>query len=340
MTQNPQAFFRYRIIDSCLQQRYSVWNHETLATACTDAVYEMEGDRDEFSRSTIMRDIKIMRAEPPIGFGAPIAWDRQRKTYYYTDPSFSILKSPLSKRDIIHLQKALQLLQQVPHLEETAPWQQLSTQLKDQLGVGQNPEQTIIQFEASPKTKALKWLAPLYDAIDQKASLIIRYSPFTEETQQFTVSPWLLKQYNRRWFLIAWCKDLQLIRTYALDRINSIRRAPDESWFIRHDFSPEERYQNVIGLSIPEEVEMVEVQFWATPLRAKYITTKPLHHSQRIIESNEKGSLFEMKVIPNIELQQILLSFGPEIEVLHPITLREEIGRQLLEAARKYEDHS
>jgi predicted DNA-binding transcriptional regulator YafY len=337
MDQNPQSFLRYRVIDRCLQQRNKTWNYETLAEACTDAVYELEGDRDLFSRATIMRDIRIMRAEPPKGYGAPIHWDRQRKSYYYADPEFSINNSPLAEQDLRYLQRALQILQQMPHLAEATPWQQLSTQLQHSLRMQDAQQQIIVQFDTAPPTSALRWLHPIYRAIDEKSALHIRYQPFTEAAQAFTISPWLLKQYNRRWFVLAWCRELEKVRTYALDRILHLEPAADSPWFIRHDFDPEHHYDHIIGMSIPEEAEVASVQFKAYPLRAKYIVTKPLHQSQCIIEENEQYTIFELQVIPNIELQQILLSFGPEIEVLAPAALRQEIAILHKTAAQAYQ---
>jgi predicted DNA-binding transcriptional regulator YafY len=336
MEQRPQSFLRYRVIDRCLQQRNKIWNHETLAEACTEAVYELSGDRDLFSRATIMRDIRIMRAEPPQGYGAPIHWDRQRKSYYYADPHFSINNSPLAEQDLHFLQQAVQILQQIPHLAEAAPWQQVSTQLQHSLRMQDQQQSIIVQFDTAPPTRALRWLRPLYRAIDEKTALRIRYQPFTEDAQFFTISPWLLKQYNRRWFLLAWCRELERVRTYALDRILQLEPNTDAPWFIRHDFDPQQHYNQVIGMSIPEEGKVVRVQFRAQPLRAKYIASKPLHHSQRILEQNEQHTVFELRLIPNIELQQILLSFGPEIEVLGPAFLRQEIARLHQAAAAAY----
>jgi len=336
MAHNRQAFLRYRVIDACLQQPYKNWNYETLAEACSDAIYELEGDRDLFSRSTIMRDLRIMRAETPQGYGAPIRWDRSRKSYYYADPNFSINQSPLAEHDLRYLQRALQILQQMPHLVEAAPWQQLSTQLQHSLRMQDSHQETIVQFDTAPHTRALRWLHPIYRAIDEKMALALRYRPFTEPSQDFTISPWLLKQYNRRWFLLAWCRELELVRTYALDRIESLHPLPEAAWYIRHDFDPETYYTNVIGLSIPENGKVEQVQFRATPLRAKYIATKPLHHSQRILEQNEQYTVFELRVMPNVEFQQILLSFGAEIEVVSPGSLRREIAQQHLVASRNY----
>lgn len=337
MGHKQQTFLRYRVIDACLQQRNKIWTYENLAEACNDALYELEGDRDGFSRATLMRDIRIMRAEPPLGYGAPIRWDRQRKTYYYADPSFSINKSPLSENDLRYLQKSLYLLQQMPHLVDAVPWQQLSTQLKQLLRL-ENNNSTIVQFEASPKTTALHWLSPLYESIDQKKSIQMRYKPFTEVAQQVTISPWLLKQYNRRWFLIAWSKELQQVRTFALDRIEKISPAPKQSWFIQHDFSPEQRYQNVVGLSIPEGASPQKIQLKTSPLRANYIRTKPIHASQKETQRTESYSIFELVLILNVEFEQKILSFGAEVEVLQPETLRTTIQQTLQKAFQQYDD--
>ena len=65
-----------------------------------------------------------------------------------------------------------------------------------------------------------------------------------------------------------------------------------------------------------------------------YIVSKPLHTSQKIID--EYKCIVTIKVIPTRELDQLILAFGPDVEVLKPEQLREEIKEKLTMAKNQY----
>ncbi len=44
MPVNRNALIRYRTIDKCLQNRRQKWTIEDLIEACSEALYEYEGD--------------------------------------------------------------------------------------------------------------------------------------------------------------------------------------------------------------------------------------------------------------------------------------------------------
>ena len=56
------------------------------------------------------------------------------------------------------------------------------------------------------------------------------------------------------------------------------------------------------------------------------LLSKPIHKSQVVTEEQDDGSaIISIKVIPNYELIQLLLSFGERVKVLSPESLRGEI---------------
>jgi predicted DNA-binding transcriptional regulator YafY len=62
--------------------------------------------------------------------------------------------------------------------------------------------------------------------------------------------------------------------------------------------------------------------------RGKYAETKPLHESQRN-KWTDKGFLVTLKLIPNLELEQVILSYGEDVEVLSPQSLRDTIESRI-----------
>ena len=67
--------------------------------------------------------------------------------------------------------------------------------------------------------------------------------------------------------------------------------------------------------------------------RFKYIVSKPLHTSQKIID--EYKCIVTIKVIPTRELDQLILAFGPDVEVLAPDKYRMSIKTKIVEMSQQ-----
>lgn len=91
----------------------------------------------------------------------------------------------------------------------------------------------------------------------------------------------------------------------------------------------------ILGVSVPYEVQEAEtiiLQFSSE--RFKYIVSKPLHTSQKIID--EYKCIVTIKVIPTRELDQLILAFGPDVEVLAPDRYRMSIKTKIEKCLNKY----
>ena len=67
-----------------------------------------------------------------------------------------------------------------------------------------------------------------------------------------------------------------------------------------------------------------------------YIQTKPLHGSQKKKETADLYVLIELELIPNYELESLILSYGEGIEVLSPETLRYKIKNRVQATLNNY----
>jgi predicted DNA-binding transcriptional regulator YafY len=63
--------------------------------------------------------------------------------------------------------------------------------------------------------------------------------------------------------------------------------------------------------------------------RFNYIKTKPLHLSQRIISVEPDFANISINVKINNELISLILSFGPDVEVIAPASLRKMIANSV-----------
>ncbi len=339
MPYNPYALIRYRVIDRCLQQRGQRWTSRELSEACGETIREQgRGDEPDPSERTIKKDIADMRSSK-LGYEAPLEWDARNRTYRYTDPNYSITNSPLGQEDLKELRHALVILRQFQGFEQVAGIEEMVARLSQALRYGQPaPDpRTLVQLEYNDKLRGLYWIGPLFRAIDKRQCLLIEYQPFYEAApQRRIVSPYLLKEYNSRWFLVGWEHRKQKIYTHPLDRIQRAELYLLEDFYEQPGYDPERRYRHVVGVTLPEEGAVERVHIAASLLRARYLRTKPLHPTQQVLEETQERIVFGYELILNYELESRLLSFGEEVEVLKPFSLRERVAKRARAIAELY----
>lgn len=93
-------------------------------------------------------------------------------------------------------------------------------------------------------------------------------------------------------------------------------------------------FKDVIGVSVPYDdtpTEKVVLRF--SEQRFPYVVSKPLHPSQKTCDELNTISIH---VKPNRELSQQIFSFIPDVEVLSPDWLRQEIKAKIEENLQKY----
>ena len=72
--------------------------------------------------------------------------------------------------------------------------------------------------------------------------------------------------------------------------------------------------------------------------QAPYVITKPMHGTQKVVGKEEDGSiLVTIEVVPNQELERIILGFGQHMQVIEPRLLRHRMKKELQVAALQYE---
>ncbi|MEZ4955195.1 MAG: WYL domain-containing protein [Saprospiraceae bacterium] len=341
MPLNKNASFRYRLIDECLCNRSTKWTMASLQRYVSEKLlehFDVETNEDGLAVSlrSLKGDIAIMRKDPPLGYAAPIIC--RRGEVFYDDPSFTIHQHPLNGEDIRALHEATLLLKQFsvfPHYREL---QEVVSKCRIQISDLENPGQgpAAIQFERNDSLTGIEYLEPLYHHIRNQTSVLLVYQPFRPEAPIRTVlHPYLLKEFNNRWFLFGWDQAEKAIRNYPLDRIQSIEPVTAK-WFQSPDFHADTYFKNVLGVTVLEEEQVENVLLEATAEQAKYIKTKPIHHSQEIVKVGDSSVVFSFHLIPNYELESLLLSFGQRVKVLAPASLVKKIAERLGEAGRQY----
>ena len=124
------------------------------------------------------------------------------------------------------------------------------------------------------------------------------------------------------------------ITSFALDRIISYYAVEDEEYIENKTINFDEYFDDIIGITLPKDgkIEKVILKFSAS--RYPYIVTKPPHGSMKLID--KENHIIQLNIIPNRELENLILSYGNDVEVLEPLWLREQIKSKLKETIQKY----
>ena len=332
MANSKNSAIREMVLDRCLRGKRK-YTMQDLMDACNKELRSHELS-EVTSLNTIRQDIRNIESRY-----YTIVEDKRvgRNIYYsYKDPSFSIFDAPLTEDELRHLNDTLLMLKRFEGLPQFRWISEMNTRLQTNFISGEE-EKPIIGFDENPYIQGVDYLTSLYDAICHHICLKLSYRPFLSgEAKIHEIHPYYLKQYNGRWFLFGWSQQAQRLNTYALDRIEDISKS-DTKYIENTMFDFQEYFEDIIGVSINEDNTLEKVRLWFNKEQLQYVKTKPLHGSQRVIEDNELGGTIEIEVMPNFELEQLLLSFGERVKVLEPKGLVEKIKSRIAANLRNYE---
>lgn len=336
MAQNKNALIRYKTIDKCLQNHYRKWTLEDLIDACSDALFEYEGRDVNVSKRTVQLDIQTMRSDK-LGYNAPIeVYDK--KYYRYEDLDYTITDIPLNESDMHVLSETVEMLKQFKDFSLFNELGGIIQRLEDKIHVEKTHEQPIIHLDKNEELKGLEHLDGLYQAILKKLALDISYQSFkASKPQNFVFHPYLLKEFNNRWFLVGKKVKHPGVLTLALDRILEFEFNTDVE-YLEKGFDGDEYYYNTIGVTVQRLEDLKRSVLWVDSMNAPYVLTKPFHHSQKILEKHEDGSItIELFVDHNFEYERLILGFGNAVKVLEPRRLRQRIKKKIKNALELYE---
>ena len=335
MPTNRNALIRYKTIDKCLQNRYRKWTLDNLIETVSDALYDYEGIDKGISKRTIQTDIQVMRSDK-LGYNAPITV-KDRKYYTYEDPKYSITNIPLTNQDLSHLTEAVEFLKQFQGFNHFKALGGMVQKLEDHIYASKQKKHSVIDFDVNPNLKGLDYLDDIYKAIIKKQVLEVSYQSFNaKDVTVVEFHPYLLKEYNNRWYMLGRKGSNESIINYALDRIQAIEVLPHKNYLENKNFDPETYYKNVLGVTVKEDMKTEEIIFKTNNKNAQYILTKPIHTSQRKIDSDDKETTFQLTMKVNFEMERLFLGFGKEVEIISPQSLRNSIASNLKQALEKY----
>jgi predicted DNA-binding transcriptional regulator YafY len=335
MPSNKSAFYRYLLIDKRISNKYQPYpNIEELK----NFIEEKTGQN--ISTRQLEYDLAEMKNSEVLAFYAPIEFDKTYKGYKYSNPNYSIGQFvKLNQDDLDSLEMAFEILDTYKEIEVFKNFKVAIDKMNNEFSVTKshtaNEVQNILQPQISYGSEGLRWLNVLVGKIKEKVNIKISYRKFSGETKIYILSPFILKEFENRWYLVSRDMNDKTIKVFGLERILEIKK--DDSSYELGDFNSKVFFRNVYGITIKtaSKVEQIALEF--EKYAANFIKTKPIHSSQQIISEDEKKVIFQLEVYPSIELKSFILAWGNSCRVLSPESFRNEIRNELLQTIKAYE---
>ena len=182
-----------------------------------------------------------------------------------------------------------------------------------------------------------KWLISVMQAMLDNAEMELHYRKYMSEEEEVRhIRPYAVKEFAKRWYIVAYSGEASALRVYAMDRILALKPT-GEKFKMPKGFQVDELFESSYGIYLPEGDPPVLVKLRTTLREAAYLQDLPLHPSQTFLGEKDGYCLFALRVIPNPNFIMELVKHGERLEILEPESLREQVKQELRNALKLYE---
>jgi len=314
---NKNAYQRYVVIDSLLRNKMRPYpTLEQIVAACWERL------EIETKPNTIAKDIERMRRLPPVGFDAPIHYDRYHRGYTYTDPDFRIGNLDLTDEDIASIRESLALVQSIGagRIDEKfghAMQKVLATVAEAYEQPGQNAA-PYLQTMSAPPSRGFAHFELFSQACRAQIPLsFVHYSYRKRTFSAVFLHPFLIKEFDNKWYLFGYSEKHGGVRHFGFDRIYSpqLLKRP----FLKFDTTATfETLAHSYGVFPIPGKKKQRVTLKVSSLITHYFEAYPLHESQLMKKNPDGSATLIFEIVPTIEFARLILWHGYHIEQIQP----------------------
>lgn len=346
MRNNKNALARYKAIDSLLADGNGHTIKE-MQDACLQAITLASGETSPVSRVTIYDDLKSLQQ----------TWDvtiestgTRPNRYYYSKDSKTMAGVVIAQDEDSILLDAIRRLETISGFVRVGG---TISRLKKTLSHSDDAEaEAVIDFEKSQELGSNR-LVELHKKILEKKPITITYNRQYKLKATYDLSPHYLKQYNGRWYLLAWKHSSSDDNTpgrrcFALDRIEGNIREnktlAKQGLYHERDIDYESYFSDIVGVFRAEKITPIEIVLQIKNTDGsgysdmKNIETMKIHASQILVHDEMTHTArVTLRLCPNQEFYNSLLPYS-NIEVLSPIEVRNKFIQKLKSLCANYSE--
>ena len=123
------------------------------------------------------------------------------------------------------------------------------------------------------------------------------------------------------------------LRTFKVERISEARLL-DETFVVPEDFDGPTLLQSAWGIMYGDEAEEVVLRF--APSATSRIRETHWHPTEQVEACDDGGCILRLTIANPLEMVHWIRGWGPQVEVLAPGWLREQMAEEALETGRMY----
>ncbi|WP_417266111.1 helix-turn-helix transcriptional regulator [Brumimicrobium sp.] len=257
------------------------------------------------SKRTLERDFEAIRNE----FDVEIEYNQSKRGYF------------INKEKSLPIDSFLRLLE----LVETAHvFQESLQESKETLNY--------IDFEHEGNVSGIEFLQDILVAIRNHQRIRFKHESYQSgKSKRYQLKPYLIKEYQGRWYVVGVVAGMHEIRTFGLDRISELEILT-KTFVPDADLNLKERFNDVVGL-VYTGIEVEKVVIAVQKSQVPYLKSAPLHSSQKFIKVEDGKDLIELRLKPNYEFVQRVFMQMDTVRVIEPEWLVKEVkeraGRML-----------
>jgi predicted DNA-binding transcriptional regulator YafY len=151
--------------------------------------------------------------------------------------------------------------------------------------------------------------------------------------QRYRLQPYTLATFRQGLYLIANDVDADRVKTFAIERFVEVLRERKSPFVLPAGWNPRAYLYAAFGII---EGPPERMTFAFQEQARGYIRERIWHPSQQLYNYKDGRLILTMDVADTVELRIWLRGFGGDVEVISPLSLREGIAQDLLEAADQY----
>src|SRR5690554_421380 len=242
------------------------------------------------SKRTLERDFEAIRNE----FDVEIEYNSVKRGYF------------INKEKSLAIDSFLRLLE----LVETANvFQESLKESKETLNY--------IDFEHEGNVSGIEFLQDVLMAIRNHQRIRFKHESYQSgKSKKYQLKPYLIKEYQGRWYVVGEVMGMEEIRTFGLDRFSSFELLP-KTFIPKTDLNLKQNFKGVLGLTYSVS-KMEKIVLAVKSSQVPYLKTLPIHHSQRFIKETEEETLLELRLKPNYEFMQRIFMLMGSVTVREP----------------------
>lgn len=296
-------------------------------------------DALEVSRATLKRDLAFMRDQ----LNAPIVYDRDLGAYRFDQvgmpgPRYQLPGLWLNGSEAYALLTASQLLVDMEPGELGEQAAALRSRLMAILSAdGIDPEVVSKRIRLLHNQRRSASSAHFQQVaratLDGLRLRITHHNRNTGEHTEREISPQRLTHYRENWYVEAWCRTREAIRSFALDAIESVVVTTMPVQRVS-----EQELDAVLGSGFGifngMDVQWAVLRF--TPSRAQWVSKQVWHPEQKTRWLDDGSYELEVPFTDARELVNEVMWHGSEVTVVIPESLRASIKLALLNTLSNY----